>query len=72
MSAVVMNVWNGSKPMFDYFICLVQNDRTHYDYGHTRLQREPVPAPLVWRFLGAVLCWVVGFVALAFIMAVLP
>ena len=58
--------------MPDHFTRPVQNDRTHYDYGHTRLQREPVPAPIVWRFLGAVLCWTVGFGALAFIMAVLP
>lgn len=58
--------------MPDHFTRPVQNDRTHYDYGHTRLQREPVPAPIVWRILGGVLCWAVGFVALVFVAEVLP
>ena len=55
--------------MRDYWRKPVQSDRTHYEYGHTKLQREPVPLPILARLFAGVGVLATLFVLVALICA---
>lgn len=55
--------------MRDYWRKPVQSDRTHHEYGHTKLSRDTLPLPLALRLFGGVGVLAILFVLVALICA---